>query len=78
MIVYERCARAGGRYTPSKAGFVIRPNAIAYFDLILVDGGSGRCDALLRPEGMSEEQARRRRSKLCLPEDVYEDGVRLV
>jgi hypothetical protein len=43
-----------------------------------VDGGSGRCDKLLRPDGVSEEEARKLRSKLCLPEDVRTDALRLV
>ena len=34
--------KGGGRYTPPKAGFAIQPNTIAYVDLIMVDGGSGR------------------------------------
>lgn len=59
--------RGGGRVTPPKAGFTIAPGADAFFDLILVDGGSGRCDELLNPAGMSEEQAAKLRSLTCLP-----------
>ena len=70
--------KGGGRFTPAKAGLVIQPGAAAYFDLIMLDGGSGRCDNLLRPKGVSVEDARKRRSKLCLPGDVRVDGVRLV
>ena len=57
--------KGGGRYTPPKAGYVIKPQAIAYFDLIMLDGGSGRCDKLLRPAGASEPEARKLRSRLC-------------
>ena len=70
--------KGGGRYTPPKAGFVIRPEAVAYFDLIMLDGGSGRCDKLLRPAGVSEQAAQKLRSRLCLPEDMRTDGLRLV
>ena len=70
--------KGGGRYTPPRAGFVIQPNSVAYFDLIMVDGGSGRCAQLLNPSGMSADEARKRRSKLCLPDDVRTDGLRLV
>ena len=58
--------RGGGRYTPEKAGFVIKPHGTAYVELILVDGGSGRCERVLRPPGVSEEAARRLRSTLCV------------
>lgn len=34
--------RGGGRFTPPKAGYAVRPSAPAYFDLIMLDGGSGR------------------------------------
>jgi hypothetical protein len=41
-------------------------------DVILVDGGSGRCDSILRPAGMSEKDASKRRSLLCeYAEQVY-------
>ena len=70
--------KGGGRYTPPKAGFAIKPGAIAYFDLVLMDGGSGRCDELLRPKGMSEDEAEGQRTNFCLPGDVSRDGLRLV
>ena len=44
---------------------MIRPNEAAYFDLIMLDGGSGRCEALLRPPGASEAEARKLRSMTC-------------
>ena len=70
--------KGGGRYTPPKAGFTIKPGGTAYFDLVLMDGGSGRCDELLRPKGMSEEEAEGQRSNFCLPGDVSRDGLRIV
>jgi len=70
--------KGGGRYTPAKAGFAIRPQEVAYFDLVMLDGGSGRCDRLLRPQGVAEADATRLRSKLCMPGDVSTDGPRLV
>ena len=53
------------RFIGSKAPYVIQPGATAYFDLILMDGGSGRCAKLLRPEGVSEEGARKLKSLTC-------------
>lgn len=70
--------KGGGRYTPPKAGFVIKPDAVAFFDVIMIDGGSGRCEALLAPPGLSEQEARKRRSRLCLPEELRVDDLRIV
>lgn len=70
--------KGGGRYTPPKAGFVIAPHAVAYVDVIMIDGGSGRCAQLLAPPGMSDADARKLRSRLCLPEDVRTDDLRIV
>lgn len=53
------------RYTPAKAPYVIRPGETAFYDLIMVDGGSGRCESLLRPPGMSEKRARKLKSLTC-------------
>ena len=61
-----------GRYVGAKAPYVLRPGATAFVDVILVDGGSGRCDSILRPAGMSEKDANKRRSLLCeYAEQVY-------
>ena len=54
-----------GRYIGTKAPYVIKPGEAAYFDLIMLDGGSGRCEALLRPPGVSEAEARKLRSMTC-------------
>ena len=55
----------GGRYTGLKAPYVVQPDEPAYFDLIMLDGGSGRCERFLRPPGMSEKDARKQRSVTC-------------
>ena len=55
----------GGRYSGSKAPFVIQPHAPAYFDFIMVDGGSGRCMRLLAPPGVSEKDARKLKALTC-------------
>ena len=52
------------------------------FDLVLVDGGSGRCEDVLHPLGVPEARAQRLRSLTCLPDEVSEDfnvayGVKL-
>mmetsp|Transcript_20267 Transcript_20267/g.39399 ORF Transcript_20267/g.39399 Transcript_20267/m.39399 type:complete len:260 (+) Transcript_20267:154-933(+) len=56
----------GARYTGAKASFSIKPNETAYFDLIMVDGGSGRCDKLLRPPGVDSEEAAKLSSMMCV------------
>jgi len=60
-----------GRYVGAKAPYVLKPGATAYVDLLL-DGGSGRCDTLLRPPDLSERDARKIRSLLCqYAEQIY-------
>lgn len=54
-----------GRYTGLKAPFVVEPHETAFFDLIMVDGGTGRCDKMLHPVGVSEKDARKLRSMTC-------------
>ena len=54
-----------GRYTGAKAPFVVQPHAPAYVDLLMFDGGSGRCEALLRPPGTSEKERRKLKSLTC-------------
>ena len=40
-------------------------NSSGEIDLIMRDGGSGRCKALLNPPGVSERDARKLRSMTC-------------
>lgn len=54
-----------GRYTGAKAPYVVPPGATAFVDLIMVDAGSGRCERLLRPVGLSEKEAHKRTSLTC-------------
>jgi len=65
-----------GRYVGPKAPYAIKPNATAYFDIILLDGGSGRCDEVLRPPGLSEKEASKIKSTTCLSEKVARVNVR--
>ena len=48
-----------------QAPFVIAPGEAAYFDLIMLDGGSGRCEAMLRPPGVREAEASKLKSMTC-------------
>ena len=49
-----------------KAGiYVVPPNTDVYFDLRLMDGGSGRCDELLHPPGVSDVGSSRLKSISC-------------
>jgi len=61
-----------GRYYGAKAPIVLEPNADAYVDVIMFDGGSGRCTKLLRPPGVSEKNARKLKSLTCSrPYEIY-------
>ena len=57
---------------PPAAGYVIKPGAFAWFDVILVDAGTGRCEGVLAPLGMPAERARKLRSLTCLEDEVSE------
>ena len=50
----------------SKAVYAVPPNTAVYFDLRVVDGGSGKCEALLHPPGMPDKQAKRLGSLTCV------------
>ena len=65
--------RGGGRTQPPAAGLLIQPGAFAWFDLVLVDGGSGRCEDVLSPLDMPAERAQKLRSLTCLPNEVSEN-----
>ena len=67
--------KGGGRTIPPFAGYAITPGAFAWFDLVLVDGGSGRCEDVLRPLSMPESQALKLRSISCLPDEVSESFI---
>ena len=56
----------GGEWSSGpKAPYVLEPYAETYWDLIMFDGGSKRCEALLRPPGVSERDARKLKSLSC-------------
>jgi peptidylprolyl isomerase len=62
----------GTRFVGPKAPLVIQPHATAYFDIILLDGGSGRCARLLRPPGASELTASKLKSLMCnAKQEIY-------
>ena len=54
-----------GRYTGAKAPYVVQPQAPAYVDLLMFDGGSGRCERFLRPPGTTESERRKLMSLTC-------------
>ena len=45
--------------------YLVAPNQDVYFELNMVDGGSGKCVRTLQPEGVSEVGQRRLRSISC-------------
>lgn len=55
----------GRRYVGAKAPFVMQPHEPAYVDLVLVDGGSGRCSKILHPPDVSDKDARKIKSLTC-------------
>ena len=71
----RKTGRAPGGFSnkSDKAGFAVKPGQDVFFDIRLVDGGSGRCEELLRPAGISEEEAGRRKSLSCMPNDLRVD-----
>ena len=48
-----------------KGAFLVEPGQDVYFELNMVDGGSGRCVRVLAPEGVSEAGQRRLKSISC-------------
>ena len=50
-----------------KAGVVyaVPPDTPVYFDLLMVDGGSGQCQEVLHPPGVSDEVSLRLKSISC-------------
>ena len=71
----RKTGRAPGGFSnkSEKAGFAVKPGQHVFFDIRLVDGGSGRCEELLRPPGISEDEAGRRKSLSCMPNDLRVD-----
>ena len=56
----------GGLAKGSRGGMLIKPNTDVYVDLRMMDGGSGRCDELLRPPGVSAKGAEGLKSISCV------------
>ena len=50
----------------SRGAYWIQPNTDVYVDLRMMDGGSGRCDELLRPPGVSAKGAEGLKSISCV------------
>jgi hypothetical protein len=68
LVVPDAYGNAGfrrGHKKSNRVPFAVKPNAPAYFDVIMFDGGSGRCDSLLRPPGVDEQKANLIRSLTC-------------
>lgn len=50
----------------NKAIYVVPPNAPVYFDLRMIDGGSGKCEEILHGPGISDKASQRLKSITCL------------
>ena len=45
--------------------YAVPPDTPVYFDLLMVDGGSGQCQEVLHPPGVSDEVSLRLKSISC-------------
>ena len=57
-----KMAGANGKET---GVYAVAPDTPVFFDLRMVDGGSGKCEAILHPPGVNEKAAQRLRSISC-------------
>eukprot|EP00967_Tisochrysis_lutea_P047600 scaffold57960_cov46-Tisochrysis_lutea.AAC.2 len=57
----EGLVKSGGRGI-----YLVKPNEKVYLDVILVDAGTGKCAAILRPPGVTERGARNLKSLSCV------------
>jgi len=48
-----------------RRAMVIEPDTDVYYDINMVDGGTGKCERVLRPRGVSEAGAQRLKSISC-------------
>jgi peptidylprolyl isomerase len=46
--------------------YVVPPNSDVYWDFLMVDAGSGKCEAILHPPGVSDKASLRLKSISCL------------
>ena len=57
---------SAGLRLPGARALIVPPDTPVYVDLRMMDGGSGRCDAILRPPGTSEAGAKNLKSISCV------------
>ena len=57
--------KLGPTGAPSRT-YAVPPKTDVYFDLRIVDGGSGRCASVLHPPGVSDEASLRLKSISCV------------
>ena len=65
MVIPARLAYGEKGLPVGKSAYLINPNEDVYFELNMVDGGSGKCVRTLAPEGVTEVGQRRLRSISC-------------
>lgn len=66
LIVPASLAYGSAGLTTQRGVALVEPDEPVFVDVILVDGGSGRCAEILRPAGVSEVGARRLKSISCV------------
>ena len=68
MVIPAKLAygEEGLRFGNSKV-YAVSPNTDVFFDIRMVDGGSGRCDKILHPPGVSDKVSLRLKSISCVP-----------
>lgn len=50
----------------TRGAYLVKPNEDVYFELNMVDGGSGKCMSVLAPDGVPEKGQRRLKSISCV------------
>ena len=62
--IYDRYGEQGLKFGKTDT-YLVAPNQDVYFELNMVDGGSGKCVRTLAPEGVSERGQRALKSISC-------------
>lgn len=56
-----------GKVKPGGRGiYLVPPGETVFLDVVMIDAGTGKCAAILRPEGVTEMGARRLKSLSCV------------
>ena len=70
LVVPAKLAYGEAGLTTGRGAYLINPNQDVYVELNMVDGGSGKCDKILRPEGVTAKGAENLKSLTCIQGSV--------